>query len=64
MVSAADESWDGSDPSLPEMSEQELVARLALLASTDREKYRRIRDAAWKVVAARSAHSEFPSESS
>lgn len=37
---------DDSEP----MSETELIARLAVLAETDRPRYERIRDAMWRVV--------------
>lgn len=59
-----DESGDGVDPSLPEVSEAELFARLVDLGQLDREKYRKIREAAWLAIERKGARSEFPSESS
>lgn len=59
-----DQSIDESCDPLTPAEEAVLIAKLAVLAERDRDRYRKIRAAAWDLVAANPLHSDFPSKSS
>lgn len=59
-----DQSIDESCDPLTPAEEAVLIARLAVMGNCNRDRYRKIRAAAWELVAANPLRSDFPSNSS
>lgn len=55
---------ESQDPALATPTEAELIARLAILAETDRPAYRKVRALLWDLYVENSGRSDFPSNPS